>query len=113
MPELRIDPLTGQRAIVAGDRAGRPGGELRGRRRAEPIDPETRPVRRGPRGPHAARALRGAARRRRARHAGLDGARGAEPVPGARAADAPSEPAAAAPTRDLFWAGAGRAARTR
>lgn len=28
-PELRIDPLTGSRAIVAGGRAGRPGGELR------------------------------------------------------------------------------------
>jgi UDPglucose--hexose-1-phosphate uridylyltransferase len=28
MPELRIDPLTGQRAIVAGARAGRPGGQL-------------------------------------------------------------------------------------
>ncbi len=28
MPELRIDPLTGQRAIVAGERAGRPGGGL-------------------------------------------------------------------------------------
>jgi UDPglucose--hexose-1-phosphate uridylyltransferase len=28
MPELRIDPLTGLRAIIAGDRAGRPGGEL-------------------------------------------------------------------------------------
>ncbi len=28
MPELRIDPLTGQRAIIAGERAGRPGGEL-------------------------------------------------------------------------------------
>ncbi len=28
MPELRIDPLTGQRSVVAGARAGRPGGEL-------------------------------------------------------------------------------------
>jgi len=28
MPEVRIDPLTGFRAIVAGDRAHRPGGEL-------------------------------------------------------------------------------------
>jgi UDPglucose--hexose-1-phosphate uridylyltransferase len=28
-PELRIDPLSGGRAIVAGGRAGRPGGELR------------------------------------------------------------------------------------
>lgn len=29
MPEIRIDPLTGLRAIVATDRVGRPGGELR------------------------------------------------------------------------------------
>jgi UDPglucose--hexose-1-phosphate uridylyltransferase len=28
VPELRVDPLSGQRAIVAGERAGRPGGEL-------------------------------------------------------------------------------------
>jgi len=28
LPQIRIDPLTGQRAIIAGDRAGRPGGEL-------------------------------------------------------------------------------------
>ena len=28
MPEVRIDPLTGLRAIVAGDRARRPGGEV-------------------------------------------------------------------------------------
>ena len=28
VPEVRIDPLSGHRAIVAGDRAGRPGGEL-------------------------------------------------------------------------------------
>jgi UDPglucose--hexose-1-phosphate uridylyltransferase len=42
VPEIRIDPLTGQRTIVAGDRAGRPGGELR----AEPaprLDPDTDP----------------------------------------------------------------------
>jgi UDPglucose--hexose-1-phosphate uridylyltransferase len=42
MPELRIDPLTGQRAIVAGARAGRPGGELRATP-PDPIDPETDP----------------------------------------------------------------------
>jgi UDPglucose--hexose-1-phosphate uridylyltransferase len=42
MPELRIDPLTGQRAIVAGARASRPGGGLS----AEPVpvlDPDTDP----------------------------------------------------------------------
>ena len=42
MPELRIDPLTGQRVIVAGARAVRPGGELRATP-PEPIDPETDP----------------------------------------------------------------------
>jgi UDPglucose--hexose-1-phosphate uridylyltransferase len=38
VPELRLDPLTGLRTIVAGERAGRPGGELRAEPRA-PIDP--------------------------------------------------------------------------
>jgi UDPglucose--hexose-1-phosphate uridylyltransferase len=28
LPEIRIDPLTGQRSIIAGERAGRPGGHL-------------------------------------------------------------------------------------
>jgi UDPglucose--hexose-1-phosphate uridylyltransferase len=46
VPELRIDPLTGQRSIVAGARAGRPGGELS----APPpsaIDPEADPFAEG------------------------------------------------------------------
>jgi len=38
VPELRIDPLTGQRAIVAEARVGRPGSELR----AEPAAPVSR-----------------------------------------------------------------------
>ena len=42
MPEIRIDPLTGQRAIVAGARAVRPGGELSATPPA-PLDPETDP----------------------------------------------------------------------
>jgi UDPglucose--hexose-1-phosphate uridylyltransferase len=42
VPEVRIDPLTGQRAIVAGARAGRPGGQLSATP-AEPIDPSTDP----------------------------------------------------------------------
>lgn len=46
MPELRIDPLSGQRAIVAGARAGRPGGELRAV--APPaLDPERDPFAEG------------------------------------------------------------------
>jgi UDPglucose--hexose-1-phosphate uridylyltransferase len=42
MPEVRIDPLTGQRAIVAGARADRPGGQLRATP-PEPLDPSTDP----------------------------------------------------------------------
>ena len=42
MPELRIDPLTGYRAIVAGERAGRPGGELSASP-APAVDPECDP----------------------------------------------------------------------
>jgi UDPglucose--hexose-1-phosphate uridylyltransferase len=38
--EIRTDPLTGLRVIVAADRAGRPGSELRVTA-PEPIDPET------------------------------------------------------------------------
>jgi UDPglucose--hexose-1-phosphate uridylyltransferase len=42
MPELRVDPLTGLRSIVAGDRATRPGGGFNVEP-AAPIDPETDP----------------------------------------------------------------------
>jgi UDPglucose--hexose-1-phosphate uridylyltransferase len=42
LPEIRIDPLTGQRAIIAGARSGRPGGELSAPP-AVPIDPESDP----------------------------------------------------------------------
>ena len=42
MPELRIDPLTGLRVIVAGERGSRPGAFL-DVRRGEPIDPESDP----------------------------------------------------------------------
>jgi UDPglucose--hexose-1-phosphate uridylyltransferase len=46
MPELRIDPLTGQRVIVAGDRAGRPGGGLSAPPMPE-LDPDTDPFAEG------------------------------------------------------------------
>src|SRR5919199_303930 len=46
MPELRIDPLTGLRTIVAGERATRPGGGLRAEPRP-PVDPETDPFAEG------------------------------------------------------------------
>ena len=42
MPELRIDPLTGLRVIVAGDRGSRPGAFLDVTPR-DPIDPESDP----------------------------------------------------------------------
>jgi UDPglucose--hexose-1-phosphate uridylyltransferase len=46
LPEVRIDPLTGQRAIVAGDRAGRPGGGLTVPP-APALDPEADPFAEG------------------------------------------------------------------
>ncbi|MGI9184023.1 MAG: galactose-1-phosphate uridylyltransferase, partial [Solirubrobacteraceae bacterium] len=46
MPELRIDPLTDPRALVAGARAGRPGGGL-GATPAEPLDREDDPFAEG------------------------------------------------------------------
>jgi UDPglucose--hexose-1-phosphate uridylyltransferase len=42
VPELRIDPLSGLRTIVAGDRATRPGGGLRAEQRP-PVDPGSDP----------------------------------------------------------------------
>jgi len=42
MPEVRVDPLTGLRTIVAADRATRPGGELRADP-APPLDPDNDP----------------------------------------------------------------------
>jgi UDPglucose--hexose-1-phosphate uridylyltransferase len=46
VPEVRIDPLTGQRSIIAGDRAGRPGGQLSAEP-AAPLDPESDPFAEG------------------------------------------------------------------
>src|SRR5437588_1052091 len=45
-PELRIDPLSGHRAIIAGARAGRPGGELSAEP-PQPLDRETDPFAEG------------------------------------------------------------------
>jgi UDPglucose--hexose-1-phosphate uridylyltransferase len=45
-PELRIDPLTGLRSIIAGSRAGRPGGEMSATLAPE-IDRETDPFAEG------------------------------------------------------------------
>ena len=46
MPELRIDPLTGLRTIVAGQRAGRPGAAFQVEP-PPPVDPEKDPFREG------------------------------------------------------------------
>jgi UDPglucose--hexose-1-phosphate uridylyltransferase len=45
-PEVRIDPLSGQRAIIAGARAGRPGAQL-SVTAPEPLDPERDPFAEG------------------------------------------------------------------
>jgi UDPglucose--hexose-1-phosphate uridylyltransferase len=42
LPEVRVDPLTGHRTIIAADRAGRPGGGL-SCTPPDPIDPEKDP----------------------------------------------------------------------
>ena len=84
MPELRIDPLTGLRVIVAGERGARPGAWLDVPPRP-PIDPERDPFLAGheDRTPPEVYALRDG-------DGGLEGARGAEPLPGARARARPT-----------------------
>src|SRR5882724_4115398 len=50
MPEIRIDPLSGHRTIVAGERSRRPGGAptlSESERAPEPIDPERDPFAEG------------------------------------------------------------------
>jgi UDPglucose--hexose-1-phosphate uridylyltransferase len=112
MPELRIDPLSGARTIVAGDRAGRPGGAP-AVPPAEPIDPERDPFREGhedrtPPELHAVRPGGGAADTPgwQVRVVpNLYPALGA-PDPGARVADpgqAPEPRPGANAARDLFW----------
>ena len=46
MPEVRVDPLSGLRSIIAGDRVNRPGGGLQ-IDPPDPIDPETDPFAEG------------------------------------------------------------------
>ena len=106
MPELRIDPLTGQRAIIAGSRAGRPGGELTVTE-AAPLDPASDPFAEGheDRTPPEVFAVR------------PDGGRPNTPgwtvrvVPNLYPALSPdSEPLAPDPNPDLFWAAPARGA---
>ncbi len=104
MPELRIDPLTGQRAIIAGARADRPGGDLRATP-APALDREDDPFAEGhePRTPPELYALR------------PDGSPADGPgwkvrvVPNLYPAldpDSPQPPPEA--EEDLFWAGPAR-----
>ena len=97
MPELRIDPISGLRVIVAGERGSRPGAFLDVNPR-EPIDPESDPFAAGheDRTPPEVYALRDERR--------LEGEGRPEPVPGALGRARPirartrSPPAAASPT---------------
>jgi UDPglucose--hexose-1-phosphate uridylyltransferase len=106
VPEIRIDPLTGQRAIVAGERAQRPGGEPTATA-APPLDPETDPFADGheDRTPPEVYAVRPGG--------GAPNARGwtVRVVPNlypALSEQSPEPPPHANP--DLFWAGAARGA---
>ena len=83
MPEVRIDPLSGYRTIVASDRASRPGGGLSATA-PDPIDTEKDPFLEGheDRTPPETYALR--ADGSGAGHARLARARRAQPLPGAR-----------------------------
>src|ERR1700749_143102 len=106
MPELRIDPLTGQRPIIAGDRAGRPGGELR----ADPpaaIDPESDPFAEGheDRTPRELYALRPDGGAPEPRAWLLPVAPNLYPALDPQAPDPPPQA-----NPDLFWAGAARGA---
>ena len=101
--EVRVDPLTGLKTIIAGGArrpARRPASTLDP---PPPIDPETRPVPARPRGPDAARGLRACAPDGGAPDTpGWTRARRAEPLPGARRPDADEPDADANP--DLFTA---------
>ena len=70
MPQVRVDPLTGLKTIIAGERADRPGGGFAVAPDA-PIDAETRSVRARPRG-----------RRRRPRSTPCDPTASAPDTPG-------------------------------
>jgi UDPglucose--hexose-1-phosphate uridylyltransferase len=101
MPEIRIDPLTGLRAIVAGDRAQRPGGELRASP-APALDPGSDPFAEGheDRTPPEVYAVRP--------NGGGPDTRGwvVRVVPNLYPALSAASPAPAAEANpDLFWAG--------
>jgi UDPglucose--hexose-1-phosphate uridylyltransferase len=100
LPEIRIDPLTGQRAIIAGARAGRPGGQLSAPP-APSIDPESDPFAEGheDRTPPEVYAVRPGGGE--ANSPGWD----VRVVPNLYPAlSAEPEPIEAEANRDLFWA---------
>ncbi len=106
MPEIRIDPLTGLRAILAGDRASRPGGGLSAPP-APVLDPESDPFAEGheDRTPPEVYAVRP--------NGGAPNTSGwtVRVVPNLYPAlsEHAEEPSPEA-NRDLFWAGAARGA---
>ena len=107
VPELRIDPLTGQRAIIAGERAGRPGGGS-GRAGAE--------RRRATRSPTATRT----ARRPSCMRCGPAAAPRTPPAGGSAWCRTCTRRSSRTPrirrrsaNRDLFWCGPAPGARTR
>ncbi len=110
MPEIRIDPLTGQRAIVAGERAGRPGGAPEVDP-AEPIDPDSDPFADGheARTPPELYALRPAGSGRdspgwRVRVVpNLYPALSDTPAPGGEPSENPADAPGVNAARDLFW----------
>jgi UDPglucose--hexose-1-phosphate uridylyltransferase len=106
MPEIRIDPLTGQRAIVAGTRADRPGSGI-GPHPPSPLDPAQDPFAEGheDRTPPELYAVRPGG--------------GAPDTPGWRVRVVPNsypvlapdpEPPPPSANPDLFWAGPARGA---
>jgi UDPglucose--hexose-1-phosphate uridylyltransferase len=110
-PEIRIDPLTGLRAIVAGSRAGRPGGELSAPPAPE-IDPDVDPFAEGneDRTPPEIYAVRPNGGEPNSPgwtvrvvpnlYPALVPARSDDPAP----PENPAERAGVNPDRDLFWA---------
>jgi hypothetical protein len=84
-PELRVDPLSGLKVILATGRADRAGSfeSLPPRPRPRPIRRTIRSSRATRRAPHRSSPPTVAPARAAARHAGLEGPGRAEPVPGA------------------------------
>ncbi len=89
MPELRTDPLSGHRTIVAGERSRRPGGEPRCEP-PQPIDVESDPFAEGHEDRTPPELYAATARRRGSRHTRLDGAGRSQPLPRTRPAPAGS-----------------------